>query len=306
MAIVIPGTIVGSISGSYELVQQSSFFILQAETSHAYYVLADPDETEDDVITAVGLPQLQSTYLGMWCKSLKPKEITPCRNPFTGAPGVLYEVTATFDNNFSADDENDPDDPTSWRPKGRWYYETEEEAFEHDALDPKKPVQTKAKEKIFASAPRTIAVREIARYETYPFDPDAIFVYGNKLNSVEFYGAPGGTVWLLPMVSDEESIKGQLYERVTYTAKFKMEFDENGQYKPDTWMARFLNQGTQYLPTGDPDEEPKRAVDEQGNPLKINLAANGTKLAGGADPTYVDFNRFGKIDLNALNLGPYS
>ena len=46
-------------------------------------------------------------------------------------------------------------------------------------------------------------------------------------------------------------------------------------------------------------------TDDKGDPMPINLDANGFALEEGAEKEWLPFNRFAKADFANLNLGPF-
>ena len=112
----------------------------------------------------------------------------------------------------------------------------------------------------------------------------------------------GGVLFAPPEV-DEETIEGIRYAVVTYRLKFKVDGNE-------PWRARVLHHGFKYRETA--GAAPTIYQDRHGNPATVNLiskevdaAKAGMKLPDGDAAHYKEFNRFEKIDFNALSLGPF-
>lgn len=306
MAIVIPDEIAATRTTKVALVKENKIYRLSVERKLAFYVLSSPGEDEDDILSAVGLPQIFSPYRGTYCKTLDIKESEPVMNPYTGQPGILSEVECGFDNNFSADDQEDQENPPEERrPKISWHGENEDEVLEKDA-ETGEPIQTVAREPIIMTAPVVYQTLQIRRFEAFPFEPLVGLLYPNKLNSNTFWGAPTGTAWMQPIeAGEDEEIEGQLYVAVTYRIKFKMVQGTGGQFESDTWKTNTLHQGTQYFDPNEDVTKTVKALDSRGEPVTILLAGDGTPLDASLDPQYLRFNRFKKIDFDALNLGPF-
>lgn len=199
----------------------------------------------------------------------------------------------------------------------RWSSDTEEDVLERDAITGM-PIVTSAGEPINVTHPVTNPVLEIKGYFNAPFDPDVILLYNNKVNSDDFYGAPEGTAFMSSITADdEEVINERRVVPATFTIKFKLREDPDnpGSLMRDTWHLKLLNQGQFYLDYVQEEQTVTRrrlrALDENGHPIMVNLRLDGSALPltneghPVADATYLDFNRFTKIDFNNLNLGPY-
>jgi hypothetical protein len=295
--------------GSVKVVKRGGLWVEAREFKRTFLVVATPDEDEDDIRTAVGIPQIATLYKGAVCRGHDVKESSPVRNPFTGQRGFLYEVDVAFDNDVNPDDAGGAGQgtsPTSRRPKCRWRCETVNEVIPRDVITGD-PIVNRAGYPIVATSPIADYIREITRYENYPFDPTVFLAFQNRTNSVEFYGAPEGCAWLFDIESDEEDVDGTLYERVTYRVRFRIRTDpDTGDLQPDTWKASFLNYGPTHRPFS-AEDDPIRAVDKvTGEPIEVNLDDDGLILQPGEPVIYIKFNDKLKADLNFLNLGPYA
>src|SRR5690606_7690845 len=92
-----------------------------------------------------------------------------------------------------------------------------------------------------------------------------------------------------------------LFEHVTYRVAFKIV----DQYPTDSWKARVLHEGYDYLHDDGETIQVKTFMDKHSNPKKVNLDAEGKLLDKDAAPVYLEFNRFPKRDFNVLGLGPF-
>ncbi len=297
------GELAEARTGKIGIVKREKMWVTGRDYHQSFYVLAAASETEDSIRGTIGVPTIGTHYEGAYCISHDVKELTPCRNPFTGAASILCEVTCEFTNDISgpdADQEETEKDPEDRSPVVNWTSEFEEEVLEKDVVTGE-PIQTRAGEQIIITGPIPVPVLEVIRYETFPFNPVTLLLYGGRINSAAFYGAPEGTAWLQPIEAPEVRIEGKKYVHATYRVRFKMREDpeEPGTFLKNTWRARLLHQGQQYLDDGG---KPVQATDENGNPIRVNLDDEG-KVTG--TPQYLNFNRLHKINLNDLNLGPY-
>ncbi len=292
----------GSTSSKREVTKkEGGIALVKKSFSMTYVVLGDTLlTTEDDVYDTTGIPRLYSLLRGALCKSLDAKVVERIVHPVTGFQAELWEVTANFDSEIdNENEENDEDnnDPTGRTPTISWSGGTEEEVFEEDAITGDAILNTVG-EKLLVMTPVITPVLSIKRYETFPFEPNIMLNYGNRVNEGAFWGAPAGACLMLPMEVEDETVDKVRYAVVTYKVKFRI---KPGVDEP--WKAKLLNEGTLVRPAA--GEHPIKATDGKDNARRVNLAENGTKLALGADPIYVEYNRFAKANFNALNLGPY-
>lgn len=306
---IILGEFAAARTGMRKIQKRSGLWVSAQQDRQSFYVLADPSETRDDILQTVGVPQVGTLYLGSVCRGHDVRELESVFNPFTQGPGVLCEVIAEFDNDVDPDEAQNQETtaPENRRAVVNWHGEFEEEALEKDVVTGK-PIAVSNGERALLVAPVPICVLEVSRYETWPFNPLTMLLYSGRLNSQDFYDAPEGTAFLEPIEAPEETLEGTRYVHATYRVKFKMKFDpENpGEFLKDTWKARILNQGNVYIDESTSPRTIRRSVDKEGNPIKVNLDEDGHRLGVDDDPTYSEFNRLTKTDLNELNLGPFA
>jgi len=282
---IILGEMAAARSGSIKLEKRDKIWVTAKEFQKSFYVLGTQDEGESSLVATIGVPQRGTLYEGALCLGHQIRESASVLNPYTQTLGILAEIVAEFTNDISPN-------------------EFEDEVLDKDPVTGD-PIETTAHERLILTGPQPIPILEVSRYEQWPFNPVTLLVYSGRLNEVDFYGAPRGTALLQPIQAPEEELEGELFVKATYRVKFKMKFDPDNpsQFLEDTWKAELLNQGQQYL---DDEGKIKRATDANGNPIKVNLAEDGTVLDPEAEPHYVKFNRFTYADLNDLNLGPYA
>lgn len=306
---IILGEMAGQRTGSKRIEKRNALWVTATQFKKSFYVLAAPTETEADIIATIGVPQVGTLHLGAVCRGHDVRELESVMNPYTGEPGALCEVIGEFDNDIDPGDVEDQEDtpPENRRAKVNWTSHFEDEVLEKDTVTGK-PIATSAGERILITSPTPICVLEVSRYETWPFNPLTLLLYGGRVNDDDFYGAPTGTAWMQPIDAPEEDLEGQRYVHATYRVFFKMKFDPDNptEFLPDTWKAKLLNQGQQYIDESTSPRKIKRATDDEGNPIKVNLDEDGHRLGPDDDPTYSEFNRLYKKDLNDLNLGPYA
>ena len=293
----------GTRDAAYGLEKRDKVRVLKKTWKVEYYVLADDQfDTEDDILATAGIPALFSVWNNAWVKGYKAKEINTVVHPVTGVATILWCVTIELDSDL---DQDDDETPTNRTPVVRWTGETEDELLEEDPITGE-PIQTDADEPIIITTPIVLPILEIKRYETYPFDPDTMLSYSHHTNSTEFWGAPTGSAVMMPMEVDEETIEGTKYCVVTYRIKFKIKPNAGGSSggENEPWKARVLHHGFKYRPA--PGEPPVAAEDKHGNPITVNLRnGTGERLDEGEPAEYKAFNRYEKIDFNALALGPF-
>lgn len=298
--------IVATAVGGFTLVKQDKIYRQQRNFDRSYYVVGDDlNDRESQACTAVGIPQIGFILQGAICRGVKAKELDRVKNPFNGNACALFQVDCSFDNDYNEEDADESNQaPEARTPKVRWYGENDTEELSRDAITGK-AITTTAGEKIIVEHPIAFPILEIKRYGFAPFDPDVILQYVNRTNSTVFWGAPKGSALMLPITADEVTIDGGKYVEETYTIKFKPKTLDNNEtaLREDSWKGSVLNQGQMVRLA--PDTEPVRATDDNDNPITVNLDDDGVRLADGADPVYVDFNRFARANFNNLNLGPF-
>jgi len=297
----------GTFGADWSLKKKDKIYVPVREFNITYYVLAD-DASQDDLVigSTSGIPLLWSLSYGAVCMSKSIRDKTVCIHPVTGVTTALWEVACKFSTDVDISQNQDPE---SKPPTVRWSGETEEEVLEKDpiTLD---AIQTEAEEPIITTAPIVLPVLEITRYEFWPFDPDVMLAYAHHTNSTTFWGAPVGSALMMPMDVDEEVIEQIKYVRVTYRIKFKIK-KEGASMLEDTWKMRLLHHGFKYREAA--GEAPVIKQDKHKNPMTVNLKTEaahpgegGMELTGGAAAEYLEFNRFPKVNFNALSLGPFS
>jgi len=300
-----------SISSNTLLVTKAAGAFRRKNFKKTFIVLADTvSQIDDDILATAGIPPLFSVLNSAFCVGLHPKEEDRIRrHPVTGVPTILWEVVADFDSNLDRTEEEEDKPPESKTPKTNWSGETEEEVLTEDVITGE-AIQTKAEEPIIITGSVVRPILEIRRYEFWPFDPDTIVNFAAKVNSTEFYGAPEGSALMLPMSTEEQLIEQIRYNIVTYRIKFNIKPTDFGPegLKPDTWKAKILHHGFKHrvrFGAGNIPGEPEVFTDKFGNPATVNLDIEGVKLADKADPVFLEFNRYSKVDFNILSLGPF-
>lgn len=306
---------IGTYSSTTSLRRKDKLFSKVKEFAIVYIVLGDTiDQTETEILATVGVPPPFYPLRGAYCLSATATEEERILHPVTGELAGLWEVKCDFSSEVDVDADKPPE---AKPPRVRWTSETEDEPLEHDAITGE-PIVTAAGEPIIATTPVVYPVLEISRYERYPFDPDTMLDYANHTNKTAFWGAPAGSALMLPMDVDDDIIEGVKYNMVKYRVKFKIKRtanpkSSNAELTNKPWMFRPMHRGYLYYPgyaagiAGIMGSElkPEINLDSHRNPVQCNLDADGHKLEEGEDPYYLEFNRFGEAEFNALSLGPF-
>ena len=255
-----------------------------------FYVKTSGNEREQAALAAVGVPAIGAYWAsgsesdsGARCISRSAEEVSP----------HFWHVTCEFDTKASPESENPDTAPEDRTPEWSWSYETKEVALIKDAIAvPDKAILNAAKEPLFATTQKPIAVLTISRYQT-SFDEQTIFDYVGKKNSAVFWGSAIHTAMMAGINDSPVEIDGRKLRRVEYVIKF----DQDG------WEIELLNHGTRY--DNDPPNEDWRAFeDKPGNATTGNLKLDGGKLAPGGNPTFLTFDAQPEANLNDLDLGP--
>jgi hypothetical protein len=294
--------------------------------TQCHYVLGDTNaDTEVEILGVAGIPELGSLLRNMRCRSRKPSEENTVKHPTTGVLCGLWKVTCEFDsdidedqgdNNNNGGGNNDNTEPTNLRPKRRRHTEKVEEILEANA-DDATPIQTTAGEPIIITDEIPHPAMDVTKYESYPFLMTKFYRYSNHTNSRPFYGAPPGCALLDDIQTEEETVNGRLYERVTYTIRFRLlkyrPFNLVNLIVPDGWDLEVPNQGYLHRPRrytksfsgAQIEVEPGPAttfLDSNGHPKKVNLDEKGRVLLPGQQPLTVKVQRKIKVDFTPLNL----
>lgn len=304
----------GSDSGK---VESPAGETVKKTAERVYIIISDDVNQERDAILATsGLPQQGDSMLGGTVHSRDAKEVNTIIHPETHVMANLWEVTVQSDS--TVPDGSPPGEGGGSSDidtvKIRWATDKQDRRLERDVISGL-PVQTKCGEPIMAERPISIPVLEIERYEPYPFDPNIILSFVNTACANSFWGAPAGSAFLDDIAVDEQEEGLFIYNNVKYRIAFNIPDGEPGS-PTHPWQLSLLHQGTMHFPikrnvsaSGAPlpgytkvAGPPVMAVDEQGNPITINLDAGGWPLDEGADPIWLDFARYRMISWAALNI----
>lgn len=274
--------------------------------SHEYYILVENDNFNsiDVILLTPNLPLPGDIHLnGTPCVGISAREDSTHAN--------LWIARAEFDSSKEPPEE---DDPTEWRPKWRWNYETQEELLEYDAIEGKdKPIVNTVEEPLLVLAPVVIAILTVERYQL-TFDPDVIVDYANHVNTTPFWGAPKHCALMSGIQDDPETITIREHKfevrKCQYNIKFKIK-KVQGSMQEGGWDLELLNHGTRHMTGhagrfGDPAAPIYlQFTDEHKNPTTGNLGLDGKPLKWGQQPVYLKFNRHPEANLNQLQLGPF-
>jgi len=302
-------TVIGIEDGSPQAQYTTdSSGVITKKFSIVYLLLAAFTETEDDVINSVGIPGLYTTLRGATCTGYDADE--ECRVIVEGVVKILWKVKVSFDNSVDSEAGSGPngsEDPRDWQPTVSWDGEMEARRLEKDAVTGL-PIMTANSEEIIVDSDFPIQILEIERYETYPFDHTIPPRFVGKINGQQFYDQEVGTCLMLPIRAEEVSLKAGRFCKVRYRIKMDIRPvpGQPGVNFANTWRAELLHQGFLYRKTA--VSEPEIFLDKTGNPRKVNLDDDGTRLLDTvalANATYIRANRFPYADFNLLSLGPF-
>lgn len=289
----------GEEGSSQQLKKQNEIFIRTRQYNVTYLVLSDyVGQGSDQILTAVGIPDLFSTYNGTYCNSLNPKQSSTVYDPYN--PGTLvdlWEVSVGYDSEI--DPKDSKQDPDKKDPVTRWTGDIETERLFKDAQTGR-AIKTGAGESVLVDHPVCSPIFEVERYERYPINPMIFFTFVNHVNSRPYMGAPRGCALLLPIESSKEVIGGIAWARTKYRIKFKLRFNAANVMQPDGWKAEVLHEGFWFRRA--PGGEPEIFLGKSGDPKKVNLKADGTLLPITDPEQFIKFNRYPKVDLSLLNL----
>lgn len=280
MATVIGLKADGGDEGSTSLAMTGNIVYENTEVKRVYYVIgASLSETFADAILAPGIPALGALLFGARCTKIAPGASKQVIHPTSGVLTILYEVEVDFTTNIR--------EPTDDNPSVDWTSELEKEHLEFDILTGA-PIVTTAGEPIFTDRPVPYDIVSIRRLENYPWDPGTNALYSGKVNSTPFYNFPIGTGLCTGIQVTEDTLNNARVCWATYNIKFRKLWDFDGTLQENTWQAHLLNNGYYYRPSL--GAKPIVSRDVTGNPIKVNLDANGLKLSNpesGTDLTIV-------------------
>jgi len=275
-----------------------------------YLILGDhANHNEDELCACPGVPALYTSIRGAIAKARNAEEIEPLAH--------LYAVDVEFDSKISDDDESGQP-PESRTPEWGWTGEKIDEVQEFDAIEKNEEgefirIETKAREQIVVTRPRTIPVLQITKVLP-TFSPDLFATHVDHVNKFTFWGAPPRCALLDTITDTGVTVQNQdgnpvKMRQVTFTFKFNNQRDVKGQLIG--WAAYVLHQGTYYLVSASGTKREK-FKDLDRRPRIGNLAENGTQLSetreAAGNYAWLKFNRFPEVDFNSMaggNMGPY-
>lgn len=115
---------------------------------------------------------------------------------------------------------------------------------------------------------------------------ETLWTYVNKINQIDFLGAPKWTVRCTGIGAD--------YNEKSQVWSVNVEFT----YKPDTWQIRYYDVGYNEIVNG----ERQAILDKAGNPVSKPVALNndGTAKAVGQEPDVLKILPYEQVDLNGM------
>lgn len=277
----------GSEDGNFSLAMVQEIIVNKSKLKLTYLVLSDNvSQTSVDIKATSGLPVLGLPLYGMLCHDIDPRNTDTVVHPVTGALCCLWKVDVTFDTEIRP--------ITDTTPKVSWSGELDGEHQEFDLLTQEK-ITTTAGEPIFIERPVVHQILRVRRAEAYPWNDMIGLLYGGRTNSQPFWNRPVGTALMLPIEVEEDTLNNQRMVWVTYQIKFRYMWDYKGDLMENSWQARPLNQGYMVRPTA--GAKPVIGREVRGNPMKVNLARDGTELKNSSgDDLHVHSSAVGSLN----------
>ena len=264
-----------------------------------YTVLTDSaaDTWDSAIKNAVGLPKYNDSYPGMGNFGVTSRA-------FNRKSPTLWDVTVTWTCRTFGGSHSNPDvDPLDQPYEYAWRSQVSREPIEMDAagnailnaagepFDP--PIQEDFYDSVLSIT-----------FNSGSFDEAAWRAARGNLNADEFLGGAPGTCKILDGNATQQRNGAITYWRVAVEVA----------YREDNWKRRVLNQGFRYAATDDSGTILKYedgsvkytiACDKAKHPLTkpILLAADGTRLAEGADPIWLVLTTKKSVDYSSLGMG---
>ena len=258
----------GSFEGSVTLDTSEGSSRQTKRGRQTYIVLSDNLSQDGETIRQTSpLPQIGTTVNGQTVCGHHPREVSRVNHPVTNVPAILWEVDVDTDSSVK------PSSDTI--PEVDWEGDMEKMLHERDVMTGVR-IMTTAGEPIFQEMEVVEPILVISRREAYPFSPNTQLLYAGRVNRTTFWGVPPGSALMLPIRSKEDWNNNVKVCNVEYRIKFRILVDWLGNFQPNAWQSRPLNNGQLVRPT-----KGKKAIihlDRQGNPAKVNLDVDGTKL----------------------------
>ena len=201
-------------------------------------------------------------------------------------------VVITIQYEYKQEDQKPPPDPQQpefFRKFTFQTVQTTQPACESNEDDPdnKKPVKNSANDPVDGLTEECALIRGTytnGRVVSPNFS--TLWTYINKINQIDFLGAPKWTVRCTGIGAD--------YNEKTQTWSVNVEFT----YKPDTWQIRYYDVGYNEIVAG----ERRAILDKSGNPVSKPVALNndGTAKAVGDEPDVLKILPYEQVDLNGM------
>jgi hypothetical protein len=138
------------------------------------------------------------------------------------------------------------------------------------------------------------------------YDALSYALFENCTNSNTFLGFPAGRARCTRVKGDRQFENGVLFWRALFQFQFRILLDEVDEDVSDedkslrAWAEKVLNQGFYVMEGG----QRVHARDPRGqpSPTPVLLAADGARLAPGAEPYYLNFHLYPSRDFSLLGL----
>lgn len=249
----------------------------------------DPaDLTEDNAISAVGIPPLRTVIDSAYLVSKTAREVDSVNGQ--------WDVELVFDSEIPADE------PTL---QYEWDTEEIEVVLVRDPVTGAPIVNTIGQPLLLTDNAEIQILRVTKVVDT--FNPTQLFTYSNTVNSVAFGVFPANTC-LLTIKDHPVTINGVQKRQIEYQVKINLLKD------PATgimlgWRVQLLNHGTKAniagIP-GTPGEEIVNTKDFYNGLTDANLDLNGRVLDPSAPPIWLTFNRKRRTNWpSVINIWPY-
>jgi len=264
-----------------------------ASITAGWQVVHTATTTEEQILTAPGIPQLGDVYQGTQIPCVRISQ--PARI------GPIYSIVTT---DFEATFSRQPGQPASVNQSPllapaeiQWTDSNANEPIDQD-IDGN-PIVTKNGEPI-EGVTMDLPDPVLVVTKNYPgYNPHLLYQYRRSVNSDIFYNFPPGTARLVAQSATLVNVQPVPYWKVTARIQFRYPVNTTAD---KAWYARvrhegyLIKDGTDITHATDDSDPPQRVV------KPVLLKADGTRETDPEQAHWLEFKRYNALPYNALGL----